>query len=504
MRLLKVKFDGDIRRLQVELPNEASAADKLNALRSAVGACFGIDSMSVPTLKYKDDDEDMCTLIEASIEDMLQLFPEGPLYLFASSADKSAIASEMVDLPESVCEKLDTASTTDNSATASEVVDLSDSVPPVEESVSDNRDDESLVAPLLAMGFCESDAISALEKAKGNQEIAVAILLKGEQPPRRSVLGGLIQRFSMAGLPSYRPAATRRNDSADRVVAAAEELDPFTLSGSVVDAESNELNPSQSAAVTEDVVKDGDDCGMYWKEATNATVFFSETVKKYQKDVSFGSPEEFFEHREKHGWPADWSQISIYEDQIKNSETLELNVDQSQRTTSTIEEVAVVMDPLQHVQYFTMYTEDHIENSQPLDSILDQYQEIASTIEEPSLSDIHGTSEDSRSDSEGASSDSEEASPDSEGASPGHTLDQAVDQSANATTIDKAQVFVSQFLSAFRTRRFVPESISSASDGSETTSDRVQRFVSDSLFAARGLTRTHLVVEAGVDQDQMA
>jgi hypothetical protein len=185
MRLLKIQFDDDLRRTQVELPISGSASSKLRALRVAVGACFGMDISELPILKYQDDDEDMCTLVEETVEDLLQLSADGPLYLFASAADghepTGAEALQVVDIPDVQLDQ-DT------------VLEESEKV-------------ESLISPLLAIGFGKSESIVAIEKAKGNLEFAVAALLRGGKSHQRSLIGRLFALPQLAVASGYSPTA---------------------------------------------------------------------------------------------------------------------------------------------------------------------------------------------------------------------------------------------------------------------------------------------------------
>jgi|Transcript_83013 Fe2+ transport system protein FeoA len=232
-RLLKVKLDGDIRRARVELPNGGSAADKLVVLRDAVAACFGTNVRDLPVLKYQDEDEDMCTLIEASLEDMLQLSGDGTLYLFASTND--------------VCES--------NEAEATETVVLVESDPAREETVLERSDDDkSLLAPLLEMGFSENEAITAVEKAHGDLETAVASLLKGSRPSWSSLLGRLVPKFSLAGVASYKTSALEKESAARQCFSNADdEVDPFLTTGTAVNDEVSE------AADLPDQIRDHDE-----------------------------------------------------------------------------------------------------------------------------------------------------------------------------------------------------------------------------------------------------
>jgi hypothetical protein len=225
-RTLKIKFDDDLRRVQVALPSQGTASDKVRALRAAVGACFDINVADLPALKYQDDDGDLCTLIEASVEDMFTLAADGPLYLFASLADEMSVE-------------------------APGTADLADAGEFQEEAVPADKS-ESLIAPLLAMGFAEADAIRATEKAKGRLEVAVAILLKGNPPKRRSYFARLFPQFSVTPGQS---AVLQRSDPPQEDLA---EVDAFLLSNSAaIDEERNtNVHSHTDMTMNEDIAAD--------------------------------------------------------------------------------------------------------------------------------------------------------------------------------------------------------------------------------------------------------
>ena len=49
--------------------------------------------------------------------------------------------------------------------------------------------------------------------------------------------------------------------------------------------------------------------GVYWKYTNSNAVHWSKDKADIKKDVTFSSPSQYFDHRRKHGWPADWSNI---------------------------------------------------------------------------------------------------------------------------------------------------------------------------------------------------
>jgi len=82
--IVKAQIDGDMRRFNVELPEDAEATESLQAIQTAVAQAFDMEAASLPALKYQDPEGDMCTLVAASLDDMLELNNRGTLRLFAS------------------------------------------------------------------------------------------------------------------------------------------------------------------------------------------------------------------------------------------------------------------------------------------------------------------------------------------------------------------------------------------------------------------------------------
>merc|ERR1719460_2453003 len=52
-----------------------------------------MDEAVLPSLKYRDDDGDLCTLVAASMNDMLELNNKGVLRLFASKTSSAVLGS---------------------------------------------------------------------------------------------------------------------------------------------------------------------------------------------------------------------------------------------------------------------------------------------------------------------------------------------------------------------------------------------------------------------------
>jgi hypothetical protein len=83
--IVKADIDGDMRRISITVPEDAASPQMLQAIRESVAQAFNIDGAKLPALKYKDDDGDLCTLVEASVIDMLELNNAGTLRLFATT-----------------------------------------------------------------------------------------------------------------------------------------------------------------------------------------------------------------------------------------------------------------------------------------------------------------------------------------------------------------------------------------------------------------------------------
>jgi len=85
-QVVKVSVGDEVRRLRVDLPEGSSAASALAAIRSAVKQAFKISDDGVDTLvlKYTDDEGDLCTLIDPTMEDFVELAAGGLWRLQAS------------------------------------------------------------------------------------------------------------------------------------------------------------------------------------------------------------------------------------------------------------------------------------------------------------------------------------------------------------------------------------------------------------------------------------
>merc|ERR1719210_190543 len=82
-RVVKVRFGDDIRRLMPNFLPSAGPEEILTTIRSAIQSSFGLEETTAATmvLKYTDDEGDLCTLTERTLEDLASLVPTGTLKL---------------------------------------------------------------------------------------------------------------------------------------------------------------------------------------------------------------------------------------------------------------------------------------------------------------------------------------------------------------------------------------------------------------------------------------
>lgn len=224
--ILKVDFDGDMRRINMTLSEDAPASQKFKDIRLAVAQGFDMEESMLPGLKYKDEEGDVCTLVEASVEDLLELSNSGTIRLLASSmpaaattedtehrgptpssdmhtqADADAATSPLPAAATNIESSAHEAAKGDNAASAVEDAghEAADTVPTGEEEPAtacqgntepqEEKKDTEAVDALTAMGFSEDQAKHALECAKGSMEAAVDFLVNGlhqqEPAPKRS------------------------------------------------------------------------------------------------------------------------------------------------------------------------------------------------------------------------------------------------------------------------------------------------------------------------------
>lgn len=84
--VVKAEIDGDMRRVSMVLPTDASPAQILQSIRTTVAQGFEMEEAVLPALKYKDDDGDLCALVRGSVDDMLHMFNGHTLRLFGTTA----------------------------------------------------------------------------------------------------------------------------------------------------------------------------------------------------------------------------------------------------------------------------------------------------------------------------------------------------------------------------------------------------------------------------------
>lgn len=85
---LKVDYDGDVRRLTLKLLAGDSPSNMMRTIHTLISNGFGFsEGDPLLDLKYKDEDGDLCTLVETTIEDFLEnACANKPLKLLATKA----------------------------------------------------------------------------------------------------------------------------------------------------------------------------------------------------------------------------------------------------------------------------------------------------------------------------------------------------------------------------------------------------------------------------------
>lgn len=84
-RVMKVSLEGELVRVNLEVPSTASAREVLSVMHHNVQRAFGLsdDQMTGLTLKYADEEGDLCTLTDATLSDLAELMPQGVIRLTA-------------------------------------------------------------------------------------------------------------------------------------------------------------------------------------------------------------------------------------------------------------------------------------------------------------------------------------------------------------------------------------------------------------------------------------
>lgn len=204
--LIKVDFDGDIRRISMAVSEDAPASKKFEEIRSAVAQGFDVEESMLPRLKYKDEEGDICSLVEASVEDLLVFSQSGTMRLFASKTSaapaKDAEAADANFAQQSAAVSMASSDLLSNSRpmAASSITHSNSRVSTAceeisrgkggastalcistEEAPAPHTQDMQGVVELMAMGFSKDQAVLALEFAKGTLEVAVEHLVIGHQ-----------------------------------------------------------------------------------------------------------------------------------------------------------------------------------------------------------------------------------------------------------------------------------------------------------------------------------
>jgi len=213
--VIKLDYDGDMRRISMTMSEDSDSAQKLKGIRTAVAQGFGIEESALPALRYKDDEGDLCTLVEASVDDLMQLCKSGTMKLFAS---KSGSPQDPATECEGAGQSKEVQAEKEESSSEQEAAEQKAMLIKAEEEAKkstmaqlevllkqkeaqairrliqerDEASEESQVATaaaqtspkeeLVAMGFSEEQAAAATEMAKGDVHAAVEYLVTGELP----------------------------------------------------------------------------------------------------------------------------------------------------------------------------------------------------------------------------------------------------------------------------------------------------------------------------------
>jgi len=100
--VIKLDYDGDMRRISMTMPEDSDSAQKLKGIRTAVAQVLGIEESALPALRYKDDEGDLCTLVEASLDDLMQLSKSSTMKLFASKSGSPQVFKRVQGSPSGV------------------------------------------------------------------------------------------------------------------------------------------------------------------------------------------------------------------------------------------------------------------------------------------------------------------------------------------------------------------------------------------------------------------
>lgn len=106
-RILKVTYGQDMRRLHVQWPSAAQSRDILGVIQNVIEDCFGLPSGSaappVYFLKYRDDEGDLCTLVEQTLRDFLDMSIQCASWkIYVETNQDQRLRKTELELPEEV------------------------------------------------------------------------------------------------------------------------------------------------------------------------------------------------------------------------------------------------------------------------------------------------------------------------------------------------------------------------------------------------------------------
>merc|ERR1719375_355315 len=138
--IVKADLDGDMRRINITLPEDAPSTEVLKTIRTGVAQAFDMEESLLQVLKYRDEEGDLCSLVAASVEDMLDLNNKGTLRLFASQSTTAPVVSS---------------STQDIEPLSAPPLPPPSEQPPADSVICQEETTEDAIATLMAMGFSE-------------------------------------------------------------------------------------------------------------------------------------------------------------------------------------------------------------------------------------------------------------------------------------------------------------------------------------------------------------
>ena len=90
-------------------------------------------------------------------------------------------------------------------------------------------------------------------------------------------------------------------------------LDGYDVEMIEDDKEDNNINKEETVTNKEETVTNKEEQlkGCYFKYKNGFDIFWSNSEKDIKKDLKFNNPNEYYNHREKNGYPKNWSQIKV-------------------------------------------------------------------------------------------------------------------------------------------------------------------------------------------------